>query len=106
MAASEDARIDSLLEITESEIITGETSRQFLIGTMAPIVARICRNMGHMQQVFPRGRRFLIHSVHSVLILAIHSGLDSTLACGMVDTVSTPAVVSYARSQQTHGHRF
>lgn len=51
LAASEDARLDSLLEKAESEIISGETSRKFLIGAMAPIVARICRNSGLMQQV-------------------------------------------------------
>jgi condensin complex subunit 1 len=50
MAASEDARIDVLLEKAESEIVGGETNQQFLIGTMAPIVAKICRNMTLMQQ--------------------------------------------------------
>lgn len=53
LAASEDARLDSLLEKTESEIISGESSRKFLIGAMAPIVAKICRNSGLMQQVTP-----------------------------------------------------
>lgn len=51
LAASEDARIDVLLEKTEKEIISGEESRRFLIGVMAPIVAKICRNSGLMQQV-------------------------------------------------------
>lgn len=53
LAASEDARLDSLLEKAESEIISGESSRTFLIGAMAPIVAKICRNSGLMQQVTP-----------------------------------------------------
>jgi condensin complex subunit 1 len=51
LAASEDARIDVLLEKTEKEIISGEESRRFLIGFMAPIVAKVCRNSGLMQQV-------------------------------------------------------
>ncbi|KAG0630533.1 hypothetical protein M758_1G185600, partial [Ceratodon purpureus] len=50
LAASEDARLDSLLEITESEIISGESNKKFLIGSMAPIVAKICRNSSLMQQ--------------------------------------------------------
>lgn len=53
LAASEDARLDSLLERTESEIITGESNQKFLIGAMAPIVAKICRNSSLMQQVMP-----------------------------------------------------
>lgn len=51
MAASEDARIDSLLERTAIEIISGDRSQKFLIDDMAPIVAKICRNSGLMQQV-------------------------------------------------------
>ncbi|KAG0620104.1 hypothetical protein M758_4G189600 [Ceratodon purpureus] len=50
LAASEDARIDSLLEKTESEIIFGESNKRFLIGAMAPIVAKTCRNLSLMQQ--------------------------------------------------------
>ncbi|XP_024390641.1 condensin-1 complex subunit CAP-D2 isoform X6 [Physcomitrium patens] len=53
MAASEDARIDSLLERTAIEIISGDRSQKFLIDDMAPIVAKICRNSGLMQQ-YPR----------------------------------------------------
>jgi condensin complex subunit 1 len=51
LAASEDARLDSLLERTESEIISGESNEKFLIGSKAPIVAKICRNSSLMQQV-------------------------------------------------------
>lgn len=51
LAASEDARIDSLLERSEFEIISGESNKKFLIGAMAPIVAKICRNSSLMQQV-------------------------------------------------------
>lgn len=55
LAASEDARLDSLMEKTEFEIISGESNRKFLIGAMAPIVAKICRNSSLMQQ-YPRLR--------------------------------------------------
>lgn len=55
LAASEDARLDFLLEKTESEIISGDSSHKFLVGAMAPIVAKICRNSGLMQQ-YPRLR--------------------------------------------------
>lgn len=48
LAASEDARLNLLLERTESEIISRKGSQKFLIVAMASIVTKICCNLGLM----------------------------------------------------------
>ncbi|MCO5559135.1 hypothetical protein L7F22_012727 [Adiantum nelumboides] len=52
VAASEDVRIDILHERTEKDIISGGQSRKFLIGSCAPLVAKVARNLT-LLQVYP-----------------------------------------------------
>lgn len=52
MAASEDARIDVLHERAEKDIVSGGQSRKFLIGSCAPLVAKVARNFSLLQEVF------------------------------------------------------
>ncbi|MCO5547427.1 hypothetical protein L7F22_000876 [Adiantum nelumboides] len=49
VAASEDVRIDILHERTEKDIISGGQSRKFLIGSCAPLVAKVARNCTLLQ---------------------------------------------------------
>lgn len=71
LAASEDARIDSILERTESEIISCESNKKFLIGAMAPIVAKTCRNLGLMQQVMSSALKDLAIMQRIIFCLAL-----------------------------------
>ncbi|KAI5084153.1 hypothetical protein GOP47_0000322 [Adiantum capillus-veneris] len=49
VAASEDVRIDILHERTEKDILSGGQSRKFLIGSCAPLVAKVARNFTLLQ---------------------------------------------------------
>ena len=51
VAASVDARIDTLQERAEKDILSVDQSRKFLIGSCAPLVAKIARNFSLMQEV-------------------------------------------------------
>ncbi|XP_049933825.1 condensin-1 complex subunit CAP-D2-like [Nymphaea colorata] len=50
LADSDDARLDSLSEQAEKDIISGGSTDKNLIGLCAPLVAKLCRNFGSMQQ--------------------------------------------------------
>ncbi|KAH9319750.1 hypothetical protein KI387_021519, partial [Taxus chinensis] len=52
VSASEDARLDSLAEKAEKEIISGRQNQKFIIGLCAPTVAKLCRNFTMLQK-FP-----------------------------------------------------
>nr|ATG70746.1 binding [Hesperocyparis bakeri] len=52
VSASEDARLDSLAEKAEREIITGRQNQKFVIGICAPIIAKICKDFAMLQK-FP-----------------------------------------------------
>lgn len=52
VTASEDARIDALQERAEKDIVSGGQSRKFLIGSCAPLVAKVARNFSLLQE-FP-----------------------------------------------------
>ncbi|XP_031473605.1 condensin-1 complex subunit CAP-D2 [Nymphaea colorata] len=50
LAASDEARLDSLSEQAEKDIISGRSTDKNLIGLCAPLVAKLCRNFNLMQQ--------------------------------------------------------
>lgn len=49
--ASEDAKLDDIVEQAEKEIVSGVKNRTFLIGAIAPIVVKLCKASGVLQQV-------------------------------------------------------
>ncbi|KAJ7519949.1 hypothetical protein O6H91_20G060900 [Diphasiastrum complanatum] len=55
LAASDEAKLDMLAEKAEKEIMSCGENTKFLIGAIAPIVTKICRNSGLLQQ-FPQLR--------------------------------------------------
>ncbi|KAF3778480.1 Condensin complex subunit 1 [Nymphaea thermarum] len=50
LADSDDARLNSLSEQAEKDIISGGSTVKNLIGLCAPLVAKLCRNFDSMQQ--------------------------------------------------------
>ncbi|OAE32488.1 hypothetical protein AXG93_3242s1100 [Marchantia polymorpha subsp. ruderalis] len=48
--ASEDAKLDDIVEQAEKEIVSGVKNRTFLIGAIAPIVVKLCKASGVLQQ--------------------------------------------------------
>lgn len=51
LAASEDAKLDTLSEKAEKEIISGGSSQKNLIGHCASFLSKFCRNFSLMNKV-------------------------------------------------------
>ncbi|KAL2633859.1 hypothetical protein R1flu_005338 [Riccia fluitans] len=48
--ASDDAKLDDIVEQAENEIVSGDMNRKFLIGAIAPVVVKLCRASAVMHQ--------------------------------------------------------
>lgn len=51
LVASDDARLDNLLEKSESEIVSGGKAEKTLISLVAPVVAKLCKQFVRVPQV-------------------------------------------------------
>ncbi|XP_024543850.1 condensin complex subunit 1 isoform X1 [Selaginella moellendorffii] len=59
VAAAEDVKLDYLLEKAEREIVSGSETRKLLIGSISPLVSKLCKNSTVLQK-FPQLRSSVV----------------------------------------------